>query len=214
MAASLLLPDSVLRPLAEHLGECGTGGRIDEVFESQGIADKSGHSTKWRRLYWAFQDVQRRDSDARRVLAFVGEYLAPVRYSKNTGEFEEHREGLNRILAFSGIEYGENGRFRQREAAQTLSEADARARRIRGKFEGRTLHPEVLKYCSAEMMQENYFHAVLEATKGLAERIREASGEDGDGAALVDRVFLGGKPLLALNSLRTNFPNREASPRC
>ena len=203
MAAVSPLPDSVLRPLAEHLGECGTGGRIDEVFESQGIADQSGQSTKWRRLYWAFKDVQRRDSDARRVLAFVGDYLAPVRFSKDMAEFERYREGVNRILAFSGIEYGDDGKFRQREAAKTLSEADARARKIREKFEGRTVHPEVLRYCRAEMMQENYFHAVLEATKGLAERIREKSGVDGDGAKLVDKVFLGDKPLLALNSLRT-----------
>ena len=203
MPAPPPLPESVLKPLAEHLGECATGGRIDEVFGSQGIADGSGQSTKWRRLYWAFKELQRRDSAATGVLAFVGEYMAPVRYSKKMATFEEHREGLNRILAFSGIEYGEDGKFRPREAARTLSEADDRASKIRAKFKGRTLHLEVLKYCRAEMMQENYFHAVFEATKGLAERIREKSAVDGDGSALVERVFLGDRPLLALNSLRT-----------
>ena len=197
------LPERVLRPLAEHLGECATGGRIDEVFESQGIADGSEQSTKWRRLYWALKELQRRDNAATGVLAFVEDYLAPVRYSKEIDKFEEHREGLNRILSFSGIEYGEDGKFRHREAVRTLSEADDRASKIRAKFKGRTLHPEVLKYCRAEMMQENYFHAVLEATKGLAERIREMSAVDGDGPKLVDRVFLGGRPLLALSSLRT-----------
>ena len=209
MPAAPPLPESVLKPLAEHLGECATGGRIDEVFGSQGIADGSGQSTKWRRLYWAFKELQRRDSAATGVLAFVGEYMAPVRYSKEMATFEEHREGLNRILAFSGIEYGEDGKFRPREAARTLSQADDRVRRIRAKFTGRVLHPEVLKYCRAEMMQDNYFHAVLEATKGLAQRIRDLSGVDGDGALLVDRVFSGDRPALALNSLQTQTERSE-----
>ncbi len=52
-------------------------------------------------------------------------------------------------------------------------------------------------------MQDNYFHAVFEATKGLAQRIRELTGVSLDGAALVDKVFAVDRPLLAFNSLRT-----------
>ena len=52
-------------------------------------------------------------------------------------------------------------------------------------------------------MQDNYFHAVFEATKGLAQRIRDMVGIEADGAALVDLVFSIERPLLALNSLRT-----------
>ena len=40
-------------------------------------------------------------------------------------------------------------------------------------------------------MQDNYFHAVFEACKGLFQRIRELSGVEADGANLIDRVFLG-----------------------
>ena len=39
-------------------------------------------------------------------------------------------------------------------------------------------------------MQANYFHAVYEATKGLAQR-RDMTGIQEDGAVLVDRVFSG-----------------------
>jgi uncharacterized protein (TIGR02391 family) len=45
-----------------------------------------------------------------------------------------------------------------------------------------------LKYCRVELMQDNYFHSVFEAVKGLAQRIRDLSGVQLDGAALVDRV--------------------------
>ncbi len=67
----------------------------------------------------------------------------------------------------------------------------------------RAIHPEVTKYCRAELIQENYFHAVFEACKGLAQRVREMAEVEGDGAELVDKVFLGPKPILALNTLRT-----------
>ena len=137
------------------------------------------------------------------MLAFIQSYLAPSRYVGRAEEFEEHREKLNRILAFTGLEYGEDGQFRPRETARTLGEAEARAKTIERKFRGRRIHPEVVKYCRPELMQDNYFHAVLEATKGLAQRIREMSGADGDGAALVEKAFSGDAPLLPLNSLRT-----------
>ena len=52
-------------------------------------------------------------------------------------------------------------------------------------------------------MQENYFHAVFEATKGLAQRIRDMTGIHKDGAALVDHVFSVDRPMLAMNTLRT-----------
>lgn len=65
------------------------------------------------------------------------------------------------------------------------------------------MHPESLKYCRSELLQDNFFHAVFEASKGLAQRIRDLSGVDGDGAALVDRAFLGSSPLLAFNFLAT-----------
>ena len=52
-------------------------------------------------------------------------------------------------------------------------------------------------------MQANYFHAVFEATKGLAQRIRDMVSIEADGAALVDRVFSIERPLLAMNALQT-----------
>ena len=58
-------------------------------------------------------------------------------------------------------------------------------------------------------MHDNYFHAVFEATKGLAERIRSMSGVDGDGAELVDKVFSVSRHVLALNSLRTETERSE-----
>jgi uncharacterized protein (TIGR02391 family) len=209
MSAVPPFPEEQIEPLARLLGECGSGTDISRVLLDRGLADGSGESTKWRRLYSVFLDTQRRDRSANRVIDFVQSYLAPARFVGRAEVFEEHRQALNRVLAFSGLDYGPDGRFRQRAAVNTLEEAEQRVRTIQAKFRGRRLHPEVLKYCRAELFQDNYFHAVFEATKGLAQRIRDLSGIDGDGAALVDRVFSAERPVLAINTLRTETEKTE-----
>lgn len=203
------LSEGQIEALAKLLGECGTGSDITRVLNDRGLVDNSGQSTKWRRLYWVFLNTQRNYKSANGVLDFIQAFLTPARFVGRGKLFEARRNELNSILAFSGIEFGADGRFRHREAAKTLSEAERRVRTIQSKFQSRRIHPEVLKYCRTELMQQNYFHAVFEATKGLAQRIRDMSGVQADGPALVDRVFLVEQPLLAFNTLRTETEKSE-----
>lgn len=202
-------PEGQVEALAKTLGECGSGSDITRVLNDRRLVDGSGESTKWRRLYSIFLATQLADRCANRVLDFIQAFLTPSRFVGKAEEFERRRLELNTSLAFSGLEYGKDGQFRRIMAARTLDEAEARVRTIRAKFQGRTIHPEVLKYCRAELLQDNYFHAVFEASKGLAQRIREASGTLGDGAALVDQVFSIDRPLLAFNELRTDTQRSE-----
>ena len=203
------LPEYQLETLAKFLGECGTGSQINMLLDQQGIQDRSGESTKWKRLYWVFREMQRRDQAANCILTFIVSLLAPERYVGRSDDFERVRTELNQHLLFRGVEFGRDGQLLPVKAAQTLDEAEHRAKAIRAKFRGRRLHPEVERYCRAELMQDNYFHAVFEATKGLAQRIRDMSGMDGDGATLVQRVFLEKPPVLALNTLQTETERSE-----
>ena len=211
MSVTPSFQEGSIESLAKLLAECGSGSDISRVLADRGIQDGSGQSTKWRRLYWIFLDVQRRDRCANRILDFIQSSLTPARFAGRNDELEAHRSELNTILALAGLEYGADGEFRNRPAAATLTEAERRVKTIQAKFQGRRIHAEVLKYCKAELMQDNSFHAVLEATKGLAQRIREMSGVDGDGAALVDRVFSTSQPVLAFNTLQTETEKSEHS---
>ncbi|MEQ1767577.1 MAG: TIGR02391 family protein [Methylotenera sp.] len=56
-----------------------------------------------------------------------------------------------------------------------------------------------MKYCQAELLDEDYFHAVLEAAKGLSHRIKMQTGHDVDGQELIDRVFGGNEPMWVIN---------------
>ena len=166
------------------------GTEITNFLKAKNLQDNSGESTKWKRLYAIFIELQKKDKCINKVLDIIATILDPARFTDKKDEFKEYREKMNHILALSGLEYGENGRFRHCEKAQTLDEAERRAKTILSKFQGRNIHPEVLKYCKAELMQDNLFHAIFEATKGLAERIRDKSKiKDADGSLLVDKVF-------------------------
>lgn len=209
MAAIPCLSTAQIESLSKLLGDCGTGSEIDSFFQKAGLVDASGHSTKWRRIEWVFLDRQTKDKCANAIMGFVQGYLAPARYIGRTDNFLQIRAELNTILAFSGLQFGEDGQFRSVDPAATLGEAEKRAKTLRSKFQGRAIHEEVLKYCKAELLQDNYFHAVFEASKGLAQRIRDLTGVQLDGAALVDKVFSIDHPVLAFSTLQTETERSE-----
>lgn len=201
--------EGMMQSLAQVLGECGSGSDITRVLADRGFVDDSGESTKWRRIYYIFLKSQRETKSPNQLLDFIQAFLSPARFVGRNSEFETHRTALNAILILAGLEYCKDGKFIFVTPAATLDEAERRVRAIRDRFKGRALHEEVSKYCKVELMQENYFHAVFEATKGLAQRIRELSDVDGDGANLVDKVFMGENPILAINTLMTETEKSE-----
>ena len=87
---------------------------------------------------------------------------------------------------------------------QPLKALEQGAGALRSTLEDRGAHPEIFKYCKAELLEENYFHAVLEAIKGVGERIKIMSGLTADGAELVNTAFSVKAPILALNGLSTD----------
>lgn len=209
MAAFPSFSSDVLEALAKALGECGSGSEITQALNRISISDYSGESTKWRRLLVVFGDVQRQDGCANRVVAFIQTFMAPARFIGKSEVYECRRQELNLALAFAGLKFGEDGQFRSADTAHTLPEAEARVKTLQSKFKGRALHPDVLRYCRTELLADNYFHALLEANKGLAQRIRDLSGVQLDGAALVDKVFCGQQPILAINRLVTESERSE-----
>ena len=94
--------------------------------------------------------------------------------------------------------------YRERPRGPPTS-ARSRADALRAKLTARRVHPDVLRYCRAELVQRNYFHAVLEAAKSVSAKIRDRTGLESDGSELIDEAFTlrDSMPPLAFNSLRT-----------
>lgn len=189
--------------ISKVLGECVVGSDLARLFAASGLTDRSGESTKWRRIQWALDDSQTREGNANGVLVFIESIMSPAGFADRPSDYDEFRSRLNTILAFSGVTCGADGRCRSVAAAATLSDAEHRAQTLRARLQGRRIHPEVLKYCRADLMEEDYFTALFEAAKGLFQDIRDRSGLDSDGSKLIDAVFFGSHPALALNSLES-----------
>ena len=157
-------------------------------------------------------NVKYRESGGNGVLQLIKTLYPPVSYTANPDVFREFCNRINRILRFSGVEYRDDGNFHGVSKTRDLTEARERARRVENKLAARRVHPEVQRYCKSEYMVDNYFHAVLEASKGLAERIREKTGLTIDGVNLINQSFdraQSGLPKLAFNSLQTETKRNE-----
>ena len=69
----------------------------------------------------------------------------------------------------------------------------------------------MLAYCTEEILARNTFHAALEATKGIFDRLRELTHIDADGATLVQAALSTQNrvPPLAINPLNTESERSE-----
>ncbi|MFA4987163.1 MAG: TIGR02391 family protein [Candidatus Brocadiia bacterium] len=191
-----------------------TGSEIGKLLLDMGISDPEPTITKRLRLYEALKNRQQQDRCGNNVAAFIQQAMDPVRYTDRSEQFNRLRQELNRVLAFCGYLVGENGKLQKQVAVHTLTEAEERTDRLRAELQRRGVHGDVLKFCRTELLQNNYFHAVFEATKSVADKIRSRTGLPGDGAELVDQAFGSGKagmPFLAFNMLQTETEHSEHS---
>lgn len=188
------------------------GTEIGVLLSSLRIDDPEAGITKWKRLFAALDSRQRQDRCGNKVIEFVLEAMRPVRFTSRPEVFEERRAALNHVLVFSGLELGADGQLRNRTAATTLTEAEERAGKLRSELLKRGVHPEVLEFCRAELLQNNHFHAVLEATKSVSDKLRVKTGLPGDAGELAElSLSLGkaGMPFLAFNTLQTDSERSE-----
>lgn len=160
------------------------------------------------------RDAIRREYDkggSGSVLAMIQGFYAPVSWVKNPSVFKEFCDEINPTLRFSGLEYKDDGKFHSATQTDTLTDAEARVRALEGKLAHRRIHSSVQGCCRAEFLSEDYFHAVQEAAKGLAERIREKTGLTTDGTPLAEEAFgrKRGYPMLAINTLSTRTDQSE-----
>lgn len=129
--------------------------------------------------------------------------MKPERWLRDTARFEPLRSNLNRALAFAGLACDAAGKLEAVEEVRTIAEAERRARDLRADMARRGVHPDVLLCCRPELLADDYFHAVLEAVKSVADKLRARTGLLDDGAILVDRALAGEPPMLAINPRAT-----------
>lgn len=184
-----------------------TGTQISQLLASAKVPDLYPGATKRHRLRDALLSQQQRDRASNCVMVFIRAAMDPVRFTDDPAGFSRRQDALNEVLVFAGFRVGNEGKLIPRgEPATTLSEAAQHANSLRSELRRRGTHQQVLEYCTVELLQKNAFHACLEATKGLAQRLRDITGLAGDGARVADAALALGKtgqPAVAINDLNS-----------
>lgn len=202
--------EAIARVLADTT-EGLTGSEIDHLLRNCDIPNPTPDMTKWKRLYNAFVEFQNEHQVGNHVVVFIKRSMDPARYVREPQVFRSRRDQLNSVLALCGYTLGEDGQLRKVNAARTINEALERADRLHAALVLRCVHADVLRFCKAELLEENYFHAVFEAMKSITAKLRTLSGLSGDGCDLVHDAFgqKYGDPLLAINAFQTETHKGE-----
>ena len=223
-------PRQTLEAVAGILGATKSGLTKTEIIEAlaaAGIRDIVGEAeranpqvqqglayftvNKRDRILQALGTNQNTTQTGNALVAFINNAMNPQKYLQNPQLFEDRQLRLNEVLAFVGLRVSDRGQVATSKSASTLSEAAQVAGRLTTELTRRGTHPEVLRYCVEEVLARNNFHAALEATKGVFDRLRGLAGVDGDGAALVQEAlsWKGRTPPVAINSLSTDTDRSE-----
>lgn len=207
--------NQVVQAVADVLGATDTGltgPQIGDLLAEHGIPDPGPGITKRVRLGTALLTKQTADQASNCVIRFIKDAMAPVRYRDNPGLRTLRQDALDEALVYEGLHVRDDGKLGRGPRASTLSEAAQHASSLRAELRRRGTHPDVLRYCTDEILTKNAFHAMLEASKSVFDKLRERTGLSGDGAPLVySALALGksGSPLLAINRLATQTERDE-----
>ncbi|MGW3933607.1 TIGR02391 family protein [Streptomyces microflavus] len=198
-------PATTVTAVADVLADTNeglTGREIGLLLVQIGIADADG-SNKRERLSQALLSYQHRTQSANGVIKFIAEAMAPVRYARQPDVFSRRRDDLNEVLVHIGLRVNDAGSVARGATASTLDEAAQHANSLRTELRRRGTHPQVLAYCTREILTKNAFHASLEATKSVFDRLRQLTGDHRDGSRLIDEVLMpgsNGTPRVAINT--------------
>lgn len=148
-----------------------------------------------------------------RIIAFLSVVMAPGRYIKmeDRQKYDYLFEHINKLLRLKGYQYDKSGALIEVPKADSLTEVDKLINEIKSQMYHRSLHQEVTKYCTEGLLRKDNYDAVFEAVKGLEKRIQNMTGLSRTGDGLIDEIFKGPVPYIALNTNQTLTEKSETN---
>lgn len=168
-------------------------------------------SSKKDYLNDCFQYHIEKKLDASCVAKFIEKSLSPILYTDSTKRqwYTDIVNSVNKVLLMKGLILNPEGKIIYTKKANTLDEVDERLNNLTKHLRDRYIHAEVLKYCIKDYLRNDYYDTVFEASKGLAQRVREMTGLTNDGGSLFQKALSIDNPYIALNTLRTITEKNE-----
>lgn len=197
----------------EHLLEVAGIAIADDGARRSGI----GYSFGLNKRDWLFNCLCNDWNTHRkheRIVRFLETVFDPVRYTGNKDAYEEFVLKINKPLMLHGWKINGQGKLVEVPKATNLEEVDRRTDEFRRELAKRCVHQRVYHYCNQDLLKNDYRTAVLEAAKGLADRIREMTGLRTDGVPLFNMVFAKDNPWLVFVDLQNPNGCNEQNGLC
>lgn len=203
--------DAHIKVISEILGQTTTASEIAVYITTHPI---SGYTympgTKWRVFREYFTAINRGYPHSSGIEDCIEYFMSPSLFIGREATYTGYRTELNKVLGFIGKELNERGKFQNIEKVTTLSEAEARASSLLKKVDDRKMHPAIKQVCRAELLRNDFYDVVFEASKGVFERIRELSGyNEYDGENLIAKSCVADAPCFIINKHLTESEKAE-----
>ena len=206
---------STLEMLANAIADTDpniTGSVIHRMLLQSHIEDISYNEqllAKRKKLFNAFADYQNKNHCANNIVVFIQNILSPQRYVNNVDMLNIIKTEVNKQLAFEGLCIDDSNQIVVVEKASKISDVQIKVDGLKAKLIGQGAHQLVFTYCNAELLANNYFHSVLESSKGLVKRIQDLAGVTYDGQNLMEKVFKDDEPILIINNFQSKSEKDE-----
>lgn len=178
-----------------------TNSEIDTLLPMAGIARREDGGNKRNSLYMTLNNKQFAQKAGNCVVVFINKAMAPARYARDPGRFEQLRDQLGEFMVHYGYRINDLGQLSRGAKANTMSEAAKLAGTLHVELRRRDTHEELFTYCAEEFITRSLFHAITEASKSIPTRVRDITRMAGDGDALYNSAFgtRQEQPLLFIN---------------
>ena len=123
--------------------------------------------------------------------------------------YNKLKSEVNKQLAFEGLFINDSNQIISIAKASKISDVQVRVDGLKSKLIEQGAHQLVFSYCNSELLANNYFHAVLESSKGLIKRIQDLAGVKYDGQNLMENVFKDDNPILIINNFQSKSEKDE-----
>lgn len=177
-----------------------TGSQISKMLDILHLPIGNTVQTKWRRLSEILISACNQQKSLRPLFDSIEYVCLPSKYLDSPNEWSNLIRNINKILIFKGFEINDSGKVIKTQKVTSFKAAQLRLNSLNGRLADLDIHPLVLKYCTAELLDENYFHSILEASKGIFYRIREMSGSTLDSGKLIEACFNKNNPIIIINN--------------
>ena len=177
--------------------------QIDDVSYSEQFLAKR------KKLFNAFEKYQNDYKCENNIVLFIQYVLSPQRYVNNKDMYNKLKSEVNKQLAFEGLSINDSNQIISIAKASKISDVQVKVDGLKSKLIEQGAHQLVFSYCNSELLANNYFHAVLESSKGLIKRIQDLAGVKYDGQNLMENVFKDDNPILIINNFQSKSEKDE-----